>query len=333
VPGVRFEDVSVRAGLGRLPGPGLGVVCADFNGDGWPDLFIANDGDHNRLWINQHNGTFTNEAGSRGVAVTAMGKAFAGMGVALGDTNNKGRFDLLVTHLNNETNTLWRQDTLGQFQDRTNETHLSVTRRHSTGFGTLMADFENKGSLDIAVANGRAFRGGDARGTDLGFWETYADRNQLFANDGTGKYQDVSLSNPAFCGYWNVARGLACADLDRDGGLDLLVTTIGGRARLFRNVAPNRGHWLTVRAFDPQYQRDAYGAEVCVRVKDREWLRLVNPAGSYLSSHSPLAHFGLGSAKEYDGIVVRWPDGVEERFPGGAVDRQIELHKKTKHQP
>ena len=150
---------------------------------------------------------------------------------------------------------------------------------------------------------------------------------------GTGKYQDVSLANPAFCDYWNVARGLACADFDKDGGLDLLVTTIGGRARLFRNVAPNRGHWLTVRAVDPQYRRDAYGAEVRVQVKDRQWLRLVNPAGSYLCSNSPLAHFGLGSAREYDGIVVRWPDGVEERFPGGAADRQIELHKKTKHQP
>ena len=138
-----------------------------------------------------------------------------------------------------------------------------------------MGDFENKGSLDIAIANGRPYKGGEARGTDLGPWEVFAQRNQLFANDGTGKFRDVSLANPAFCGYWNVARGLACGDFDNDGGLDLLVTTIAGRARLFRNVYPKRGHWLKVRALDPRLNRDAYGAEV-----SRPDQRTVNYFGS-----------------------------------------------------
>jgi enediyne biosynthesis protein E4 len=328
---VRFEDVSFASGIGRLPGPGLGVVCADFDGDGWPDIFVANDGQPNRLWINRRDGTFVDEAVSRNVAYTAMGKAFAGMGVAIGDVYNDGMFDLYVTHLNNETNTLWKQGPRGRFRDRTVESGLTATHWRATGFGTLMADFDLDGSVDIAVVNGRVFRGGPAKDTALGFWETYAERNQLFANDGSGKFRDLSPANKAFCGSWNVARGLACADFNNDGAPDLLMTTTGGRARLFRNVAPNRGHWLKVRALDPQLKRDAYGAEVLVRAGDRKWLRLINPAQSYLSSSSPLALFGLGTVTQVDSILVSWPDGSREVFPGGDVDRSIVLRKGEGH--
>jgi enediyne biosynthesis protein E4 len=187
--------------------------------------------------------------------------------------------------------------------------------------------------LDIAVVNGRVVRGSSAKGTGLGFWETYAEHNQLFANDGTGKFRDVSLANKAFCGHWNVARGMACADFNNDGAPDLLITTIGNRAQLFRNVAPHRGHWLKVRAIDPNLKRDAYGAEVRVRTGNRDWLRLINPAESFLSSGLPIALFGLGTEGHFDSILVNWPDGGSpEEFTGnelggGAVDRLITLHK------
>jgi hypothetical protein len=324
---VSFEDVSLASGIGSLPGPGLGVVCADFNGDGWPDIFIANDGKPNRLWINQKNGTFVDEAVSRSVAYTVMGSAYAGMGVALGDVSGSGLFDLFVTHLGSETHTLWRQGPRGQFKDQTRSSGLMVSQWRGTGFGTLMADFDLDGSLDIAVVNGRVIRGGQAKGTDLGFWEPYAERNQLFANDGTGKFQDVSAQQQ-FCRGWNIGRGLACDDFDDSGCPGLLVTSIGGRARLFKNVAPNRGHWLKVRAVDPAWKRDSYGAEVRVRAGARQWLRLINPAQSYLSSSSPLALFGLGGTLVVDSIEVTWPDGsAPERFPGCAVDRMLELRK------
>lgn len=140
-------------------------------------------------------------------------------------------------------------------------------------------------------------------------------------------FRDVSPANPAFCGRWNVARGLACADFDDDGAPDLLVSTIGGPARLFRNVASNRGHWLKIRILDPKWNRDAYGAEVVVQSGQGKWLRLINPAQSYLCSCSPRAFFGLGTTTQIDTILVNWPDGTKEQFPGGAVDRSIVLRK------
>ncbi len=333
-PSVRFKDVSLETDIGTLKGPGLGIVCADFDGDGWPDVFVSNDGKPNRLWMNRPGSDggrhFVDEAASRNVALTGMGKAFAGMGVAIGDIRNEGLLDLFVTHLNTETNTLWKQGPPGLFRDQTVEAGLTATTlRGSTGFGTLLADFDLDGSLDLVVVNGRVYRGGKAQGTNMGFWETYAEHNQVLAGDGTGKFRDLSRANPALCGHWNVARGLAVADFDDDGAPDLLVTCIGDRARLFRNVAPNRGHWLKIRALDPRRQRDAYGAEVRVLAGDRRWLRLVNPAQSYLSSSSPIALFGLGPVAQIDTIRVKWPDdnAEEEEFPGGAVDRSIVLRR------
>jgi hypothetical protein len=330
---VCFEDVSFPAGIAQVRGPGLGVTTADFDGDGWQDVFVANDGRPNRLWINKHNGTFVDEAVSRGIAYMAMGKAYAGMGVAVGDVDGDGMVDVYVTHLNTETHTLWKQGPRGRFTDRSAEAGLTEPSARGTGFGTLMADFDNDGAPDIALVNGRVYLGGPAKGTDLGFWETYAEQNQVFANDGTGRFRDVSASNPALCGRWNVARGLACADYDNDGGMDLLVTTIGNRARLLRNVAPDRGHWLKVRAIDPKAGRDAHGAEVRVTAAGKERLRLVNPAESYLSSGTPITHFGLGAASQVESIRVAWPDGTTELFPGGPADRLVEVRKGGGRQP
>lgn len=324
---VRFEDVSLASGIGKLAGPGLGVVCADFDGDGWPDVFVANDGRPNRLWINQKNGTFKDEAVSRGVAYTQMGQAYAGMGVAVGDVNDDGLLDLYVTHLTTESNTLWVQGPRGMFRDRTQDWQLGGTRWRGTGFGALMADFDHNGRLDIAVVNGRVQHGGPAKDSGLRpYWEPYAERNQVFANVG-GKLQDVSVNNPALCKAFNVSRGLACADIDGDGAPDLLITAISGRARLFRNVAPNRGHWLKVRAIDPRLNRDAIGAEVRVEAGETTRLRLIHSAESYLSASSPVAHFGLGDANRYEVIRMTWPDGMTETFAGGAADRTIELRR------
>jgi hypothetical protein len=325
---VRFEDATLKAGLGQIPGPGLGVVCADFNGDRWPDIFVANDGQPNRLWINQRNGTFKEEAVVRGLAYNALGQAEANMGVALGDVAGNGLFDVFVTHLTEEMNTLWRQGPRGIFHDRTAAAGLANPRWRGTGFGVVFADFDHDGALDLALVNGRISRGPAADEKTLGpFWGRYAERSQLFVNDGTGRFRDISSQNPAFCGRAAVARGLACGDVDGDGALDLLVTTVAGPARLYRNVVPRRGHWLLVRAIDPALRRDAYGAEITVHAAGRRWQRWVNPGYSYLCSNDPRAHFGLGPVERLDRIHVVWPDGTEEEFPGPAVDRVVVLRK------
>ncbi len=333
--GVRFEDVTSSSGLNRLAGPGLGVLCADFDGDGWPDIFVANDGEANRLWINRHDGTFREEAARSGVAFNVLGQSQANMGVAWADMDGDGLFDLYITHLTEETNTLWRQGSRGSFQDRTTQAGLMASGRRGTGFGVVAADFDNDDAVDLALVNGRVSRGTTLVNADLGeHWGYYAERNQLFVNDGKGRFRDRSPEEPAFCGILNVARGLAWGDFDNDGGIDLLATTVAGRARLYRNVISPRGHWLIVRAIDPKLQRDAYGAEVSVMVNGRRQVRLINPGTSYLSSSDPRAHFGLGTAEQVDGVRVVWPDGTAEEFRREVrIDRVVEVRKGEGQRP
>jgi hypothetical protein len=322
-----FEDVTQAAGVAKR-GPGLGVICADFNGDGWPDIFVANDAQPNCLWINRHNGTFVDEAMGRGVAVNALGQAQSNMGVTLGDIDGDGRLDLFITHLTEETHTLWQQTSSGLFQDRTSLAGLTKPQWRGTGFGTILADFDLDGAPDIAVANGRVSRtrGQPALGDGLTpYWARYAERNQLFLNDGKGHFQDISRGNQAFCGTWAVSRGLVWGDFDGDGRLDLVTTAVAGPARFYRNVAKPRGHWLMVRAIDAALRRDAYGAVVAVQAGPRRWVGLINPGQSYLSSGDPRAHFGLGSVSQVDQVRIDWPDGDSEVFPGGAVDQMLRL--------
>jgi hypothetical protein len=320
-----FEDVTVKSGLGTLTGPGLGVICADFDGDGWPDIFVANDSHANHLWINQHDGTFKEEAVGRGVAVNRMSKTEANMGVAYGDVDGDLMMDLFVTHLTDETNTLWRQNRRGFFQDQTVSMGLSKGSWRGTGFGTVLADFNHDGALDLAIANGRVVQPMGNPKTD--FWSNYAERNQIFANDGKGSFTDISPDNVSFCGTSGVSRALVCADLNNDGAMDLLVTTIAGPARIYRNIAPKNGHWLMARAVDPKLNRDAYGAEITVRAGGRRWVRLAHPTQSYLGSNDPRVHFGLGPNSQVDEILVLWPDGSHEVFPGPKADQLVTLRK------
>lgn len=326
---VRFRDASLESGIARQHGPGLGVVSADFNGDRWPDLFVANDGAANFLWLNQQDGTFREEAVMRGAAYDVQGRPQAGMGIAVGDVDGDGRIDLFVTHLAGEANALFRGLRDG-FDENSALAGLAKPSFPLTGFGAVFLDIEHDGDLDLAVVNGRVKRRSEpeARGKQAAadFWKPYAEHSQIFLNNGTGRFQETTSLGEPFSAEAGVFRGLACGDIDNDGDLDLLVTNTGGHARLFRNDAPKAGHWLQVRAIEPKYGgRDAYGALVTVAAGKRQWLRPVNPAFSYLSSNDPRVHFGLGASDHIEHIHVIWPDGSEETFPSGPADRFVEL--------
>ncbi len=329
--GPRFQDVTVTSGLAAHAGKGLGMMCRDFTGDHRPDIYVANDMEENVLWIQQPDGTFINEALLRGAAVNRMGEAEASMGVALGDFDDDGFDDMLLTHLSGETNTLYLGDGTGQFVDYSSQSGLAAPSRPFTGFGVVCMDLEHDGDLDVVLVNGRVKRGPPAKRLDASeFWRDYAEPNHVYRNVGQGKFQlEIWSGSEAFTAPVEVSRALVAGDIDNDGDLDLLVSNCGGPARLYRNDSKKAGHWLMIRAVDPELRRDAYGAIITVRAGERTWVRQVNPSASYLSSHDVRVHIGLGNVDHYDSITVDWPrpGGDLEEFPGGAVDRSIVLER------
>lgn len=335
---VRFEDVSLRAGIVTQRGPGLGVYCADFNADGWPDIYVANDSEANFLWINQRDGTFRDEAVIRGVATDGQGQPQSSMGVVFDDLNDDGLLDIFLTHFRGEPHTLYRQVSPdGLFADQTVPAGLFDATFHSTGFGVVAVDLEHDGDLDLAVANGHVKQedgSPPAATTSTAFALAYKEQNEIFVNDGKGRFHNELSPSCGFRSPREVSRGLACGDINGDGALDLLVSNAGGPARLCLNTTANRGHWLLLRAVEPRLGgRDAYGARVTVTAGGRRWVRVINSTFSYLSASDPRAHFGLGAVETVESIEVRWPDGSHERFPGGAVDRSLVLSHGTGRTP
>jgi len=326
-----FQDVTITAGLATSLGAGLGVICSDFDGNQWPDIFVANDGVANTLWMNQGDGTFTEEAIQRGVAYNALGQAEADMGVALGDVNQDGLFDLFVTHRASETHTLWLQGPRGIFADQTATSGIPRTAWRGTGFGTAFNDFDNDGDLDLSLVNGRVLRApGPIQHLAHGlpeFWHAYAQQDQLLRNDGQGHFNDISAENGSFSRAAAVSRGLACGDLNNDGYLDFVVTTVAGPTHIFQNTGLDAGNWLTVRAWDPRLKRDAYGARIELRIEDKVYQREINPGYSYLCSNDARAHFGVATAQSYDDLVVVWPDGLRESFGSGPTNQFLTVRR------
>ena len=218
------------------------------------------------------------------------------------------------------------------FADQVAAAGLQQQAWRGTGFGTVLADFNCDGAPDLAFANGLVRRMVPGHtpvfaGIDP-WWARYAQKAQLFANDGAGKFRDVSLANAALCGTALVGRSLAVGDLDNDGAPDLVLCGTGGPARVLRNVAPNRGHWLKLHLLEPAHgNRDAIGAEVTVLAGGRRWWALAQPATSYMASNDPAVHIGLGVVANFEAIEVLWPDGTRESFPGGTADRLLALRK------
>jgi len=318
-----FEDMTAAAGVDKEFGHGLGVVTADFDGDGWVDIYVANDGDPNQLWINRKNGTFKNEALLAGAAVNRDGKAEAGMGVDAGDLDANETEDIFVTHLMDETNTLFLNLGKALFEDRTREAGLGMPGHRFTGFGTLFFDYDNDGWLDLLVANGAVqllpelMRRGDPY--PLG------QPNQLFHNTGS-TFVEVSRQAGEAFQLLEVSRGAAFGDVDNDGDTDALITNNNGPARLLLNQVGSRNHWLGLRLIGKDAQRDMLGAQVGIVIsKNRTLWRRVRTDGSYLSANDPRVVAGLGNAVQVEAVRVRWPDGAVDELKDPRVDQYITL--------
>ena len=308
--GRHFVDVTKRMGIHAV-GRGLGVAFADSDLDGDTDMYVANDGTPNFLYENQ--GRRFVEIGLRaGVQYNEDGHAEAGMGVDFGDFDNDGYADLFVTNYSRETNTLYWNDGRGRFADFTAHFGLGAPSYLPLGFGAKFMDYDNDGDLDLYVGNGHVVDNIEQLDADL----RYAQPDLMLRNQGGAHFEEVSDLLGADFVAESVVRGAAAADWDNDGDLDLLTTTVAGRPRLLRNDGGNRQHWIELLLVGAG-QRDALGARVTVTAGGARQVRERQSGGSYLSSHDPRLHFGLGRATKAD-IAIRWPDGQVQTL--AAVD-------------
>jgi hypothetical protein len=313
-----FTDVSEQAGLLGRKGKGLGICVADYDQDGDPDAFIANDADVNFLLRNDGGLRFTDVAPHYGVDFNGEGRTQSCMGAAFGDVDGDLDFDLFTVNLNNEYNTLWLLDR-DLYRDRSYASGLASPSMPFVGFGTVMADFDGDGDLDVVIANGHVI---DNAELVLG-GTTYRQPAHLYWNDGSGRFK---LARPeeagAYFGELHVGRGLAAADFDDDGDLDLLFTNNGREeARLLRNERGNARSWIGLRLRGTRSNRDAIGTEVRVRTRAKTLVRMVRGAESYLCSHDLRVLVGLDDDEGPVDVEIRWPGGRREERRGLATRR------------
>jgi hypothetical protein len=323
----KFVDVTQTSGIGSAFGPGLGVTCADFNNDGWVDIYVANDGAANLLWVNKGDGTFEEAGLMAGAAYGADGVARAGMGVTAGDFDNDGAEDILVTNLTREGSTLYRNNGRGEFHDATQEFDLTRPSFLSTGFGVGWFDYDNDGWLDIFSANGSVTLMPSLRGAAYPFHQ----RNQIFHNEGLGKrFRETSAEAGAALQLSEVSRGAAFGDIDNDGDIDVIVSNNNGPARLLLNEAGSRSHWLVVRLEGVKDNRFGVGARVAALRKGQKPLwRRAGADGSYLSASDSRVHFGLGRDPSLEAVVVQWPGGDKEVWTNVRADSVVTLRQKS----
>ena len=318
-----FADVTLEAGMGREYGPGLGASAADFDNDGWLDLFVANDQQENQLWINQRDGTFRNRALLWGTALGATGVAKADMGVDAADFDNDGDEDLFVTELTGQGSTLYVNDG-GMFRDRSAGRGIRAASLPYTGFGAGWLDIDNDGWLDVVAVNGTVTLDLEAYGPDNPF--ALQQRNQVFRNRGGARFEDVTdLAGAAFA-LSEVSRGAAFGDVDNDGDTDVLVANGAGPVRLLVNEVGQRRHWIGLRLVGRETPRDMLGARVAVTLPDgsTRWRR-ARADGSYASANDPRVIVGLGESDGPPRVRVTWPGGSVEEWTRVPVGRYSTL--------
>ena len=315
-----FEDVTAGSGIFDSSSKSLGVALLDHDKDGWPDLLVANDTQPNKLYRNAHNGTFKDMAVEAGIAFSADGKARAGMGVDVGDFENSGKPGVAITNFDNEMIGLYRDSGDGTYEDVATQAGVGLPSKTTLGFGCLFADLDLDGNLDLIAVNGhiddtvRNIRG------NVG----YAQPPELFLNTGAGKFRDASLEVGRAFSEPKVGRGLACADFDRDGDLDVLMTTNNGPAYLYRNDQSSGNHSIRFRLLGTESNRDAIGAVVKIFHAGVTQSRMVKGGSSYLSQSELPVTFGIGKRDQIERVVIQWPNGRVEEHKDLAAGRAYE---------
>ena len=305
--GGTFRDVTDEVGMVSGFGNGLGVVAADFTGDGRPDVFVANDQTPDQLWVQQDDGTFQDQGETRGVARDPYGGVRAGMGVDFEDVDGDEDLDLIVVHLARETDGFFRNNGR-HFVEETTRVGIGMADFMMTRFGVRFVDLDLDGWLDLYVASGRVNKLLEPVSED----DVFAEPNVLMRGMPDGRWKTVEPTGGTVRSYVRTSRGAAFGDVDGDGAVDVLVVNRDAPAHLFRNVAPDRGHGLVLRLVDRG--RDAIGASARLVVDGRPQRRDVKAGSSYCAASDPRLVFGLGVATGVDEVVVRWIDGSEEVF-------------------
>jgi hypothetical protein len=325
VGGGRFQDVSLKAGVADPASKSLGVAVLDFDSDGWPDLFVANDTQPNKLYRNNHNGTFTETGVSAGVAFSEDGVARGAMGVDAIDYDRSSRPHLLVGNFSNQMLALYRNEGNGLFIDVAPASSVGRVSLLSLAFAVFFMDYDLDGLPDIFAANGHIEEAIGRVQPKVQFKQI----PHMFRNLGGGRFDSVGPSlGPAF-NVAQVARGAAYGDFDRDGDLDLLITNNDGPARLLRNDGGNRNHWLTIRTQGVKANKDGIGAVVRVETADGVSVQTVHSGSSYCSQSDLAVTFGLGKNTAAKSIQIDWPSGTKDRVTNVAGDRFVTIQEGT----
>jgi hypothetical protein len=322
--GGKFEDVTAKAGLGDASSKSLGVAMLDIDNDGWPDLFIANDTQPNKLYRNNHNGTFSEIAVAAGVAFGEDGMARGAMGVDAADYDRCGRQHLLVGNFSNQMLGLYHNEGNSLFVDEAPRSAVGRASLLTLTFGLFFFDYDLDGYPDIFAANGHIEE-------EIGRVQPkvqYKESPLLFHNLGKGKFEDVSKQQPAEFQRPVVGRGAAYADFDHDGDLDIVVSTNNGPAYLFRNDGGNRNRWLHLTLVGTKSNRSAIGAVVRVTSAGGRQMQMVHSGSSYCSQSELGLTFGLGQDKTIDAIEIDWPSGIKQRLTGVPANQYLTVQEK-----
>jgi hypothetical protein len=314
--GRRFQDVTRPSGIYHPEGKTLGVAIVDFNQDGWPDLVVANDTVQNFLFINNRNGSFTENGVAGGVAYSESGATRGGMGIDAGDVDGDGYAEIIIGNFAQEMSALYHGSAKGFFVDQAAQMGIGIPTLMTLKFGSLLIDFDNDGWLDMVFANGHI----EPEIAKLHPLQSYAQPLQFFRNQGEGHFKLLTGPKGNVFDTPLVGRGLAAADIDGDGDLDLVVTQNGRTAVLLRNDAPHRS-WLRLQLVGRKSNRTGYGASVRAVAGNKSWTRMLTSGRSYLSACEPILSFGFGDITHLDRLEISWPSGLKQIIENPALNR------------